>query len=94
MEAGRTALGYDRIDLLSEGAGTRTAIIYSWRYPDSIHRSVMIGVNLPCHFLYYPSTTMSRSIATPPSCEGCSCRARTDDLSASLRQANAEIPDR
>jgi len=40
----RTALGYDRIDLLSEGAGTRTAIIYSWRYPDSIHRSVKIGV--------------------------------------------------
>ena len=53
----RTALGYDRIHLLSEGAGTRTAIIYSWRYPDSIHRSVMIGVNPPGHFLYYPGTT-------------------------------------
>jgi pimeloyl-ACP methyl ester carboxylesterase len=47
MEAARTALGYDRIDLLSESAGTRTAIIYSWRYADSIHRSVMVGVRRP-----------------------------------------------
>ncbi len=44
LEAARKALGYDRIDLLSESAGTRTAMIYSWRYPRSIHRSVMIGV--------------------------------------------------
>ena len=27
------ALGYDRIDLVSESAGTRTAMIYAWRYP-------------------------------------------------------------
>ena len=69
MEAARTALGYSRIDLLSESAGTRTAIIYSWRYPDSIHRSVMVGVNPPGHFLYYPGTTDGRPLATPPSAQ-------------------------
>ena len=42
------------IDLISESAGTRTAMIYAWRYPKSIHRSVMIGVNPPGHFLYDP----------------------------------------
>ena len=57
MEAARSALGYDRIDLLSESAGTRTAIIYSWRYPDAVHRSVMIGVNPPGHFLWDARTT-------------------------------------
>jgi pimeloyl-ACP methyl ester carboxylesterase len=57
MEAARTALGYHRIDLLSESAGTRTAIIYSWRYPGSIHRSIMIGVNPPGHFLWDGRTT-------------------------------------
>jgi pimeloyl-ACP methyl ester carboxylesterase len=31
MGAARVALGYKRINLLSESAGTRTAIIYSWR---------------------------------------------------------------
>jgi pimeloyl-ACP methyl ester carboxylesterase len=95
MEAARAALGYDRIDLLSESAGTRTAIIYSWRYPDSIHRSVMIGVNPPGHFLYYPGTTEEQIDRYADLCtqdEG--CRARTNDLAASMRQANAEIPDR
>jgi pimeloyl-ACP methyl ester carboxylesterase len=33
LEAARAALGYERIDLLSESAGTRTAMIYAWRYP-------------------------------------------------------------
>src|SRR5437870_1188776 len=57
LEAARKALGYKRIDLLSESAGTRTAMIYSWRYPKSIHRSVMIGVNPPGNFLWDAKTT-------------------------------------
>ena len=32
-------------------------MIYAWRYPKSIHRSVMIGVNPPGNFLWYPKTT-------------------------------------
>jgi pimeloyl-ACP methyl ester carboxylesterase len=95
MEAARAALGHNKIDLLSESAGTRTAIIYSWRYPDSIHRSVMIGVNPPGHFLYYPGTTDEQIGRYAALCaEDDSCRARTADLSASLRQANVEIPGR
>ena len=35
LEAARKALGYDRIDLLSESAGTRTALIYAWRHPNA-----------------------------------------------------------
>jgi pimeloyl-ACP methyl ester carboxylesterase len=95
MEAARAALYYNRINLLSESAGTRTAIIYSWRYPDSIHRSFMVGVNPPGHFLYYPGTTDEQIARYAALCaKDDSCRARTDDLSASMRQANAEIPDR
>ena len=40
LEAARKALGYHQIDLLRESAGTRTAMLYSWRYPTAIHRSV------------------------------------------------------
>jgi pimeloyl-ACP methyl ester carboxylesterase len=95
MEAARVALGYNRINLLSESAGTRTAIIYSWRYPDSIRRSVMVGVNPPGHFLFYPHTTDEQIDRYAALCaQDDSCRARTDDLAASMRQANAEIPDR
>jgi pimeloyl-ACP methyl ester carboxylesterase len=95
MEAARAALGYDRIDLLSESAGTRTAIIYSWRYPESIHRSVMIGVNPPGHFLWDPRTTDEQIDRYAALCaQDDSCRARTDDLAAALHRTDAEIPDR
>jgi pimeloyl-ACP methyl ester carboxylesterase len=57
LEAARVALGYGRIDLLSQSAGTRTALIYAWRFPESIHRSVMIGVNPPGHTLWDAQTT-------------------------------------
>src|SRR5580765_2138448 len=57
LEAARRALGYGRIDLVSESAGTRTAMIYAWRYPRSINRSVMIGVNPPGNFLWDAKTT-------------------------------------
>ena len=57
LDAARRALGYERVDLLSESAGTRTAMIYAWRYPQRIHRSVMIGVNPPGHFLWDAKTT-------------------------------------
>jgi pimeloyl-ACP methyl ester carboxylesterase len=95
MEAARAALGYNRINLLSESAGTRTAIIYSWRYPDSIHRSFMVGVNPPGHFLYYPDTTNEQIGRYAALCaKDDICRARTEDLAVSMRQANTEIPDR
>ena len=57
LEAARKALGYDRIDLVSESAGTRTAMIYAWEHPESIHRSVMIAVNPPGHFPWDGPTT-------------------------------------
>src|SRR5690349_18460755 len=57
LEAARRALGYGRVDLLAESAGTRTAMIYAWRHPGSIERSVMIGVNPPGRFLWDAKTT-------------------------------------
>jgi pimeloyl-ACP methyl ester carboxylesterase len=94
LEAARTALGYGPIDLLSESAGTRTAMIYSWRYPESIHRSVMLGVNPPGHFLWDAQTTDEQIARYADLCskdEGCS--ERTDDLAAAMRKPAAGIHD-
>jgi pimeloyl-ACP methyl ester carboxylesterase len=94
LEAARVAFGYDRIDLLSESAGTRTAMIYSWRYPQSIDRSVMVGVNPPGHFLWDPKTTDELIGRYSDLCaKDDSCRKRTDDLTASMRRTAAQIPD-
>jgi len=94
LEAARRALGYKRIDLLSESAGTRTAMIYSWRYPTSINRSVMIAVNPPGNFLWDAKTTDEQIRKYSALCsEDDSCRKRSDNLAASIRRAVADIPD-
>src|SRR5690606_17946040 len=51
LEAARVALGYGPVNLLSHSAGTRAALVYAWRHPESIHRSVMLAVNPPGRFL-------------------------------------------
>jgi pimeloyl-ACP methyl ester carboxylesterase len=95
IEAARVALGYKRIDLLSESAGTRLAMIYAWRYPNSVDRSAMIGVNPPGDFLY-SGTQIDQGIerysvlcAQEPA-----CRARTASLAASMQHTAADMPSR
>jgi len=95
LEAARKALGYHQIDLLSESAGTRTAMIYSWRYPTAIHRSVMIGVNPPGNFLWYPKTTDEQIARYARLCaQDATCHKRTGDLAASLKRTVAHMPNR
>ena len=95
LEAARIALGYDRINLLSESAGTRTALIYSWRHPESIHRSVMIGVNPPGHYLWDDETTDQQIGRYAELCsEDVECKSRTGDLAADLARLGADMPDR
>ena len=57
LEAAREALSYERINLVSESVGTRTAMIYAWRYPERVNRSVMIAANPPGNFVWDPETT-------------------------------------
>jgi pimeloyl-ACP methyl ester carboxylesterase len=94
LEAARRALGYRRVNLLSESAGTRTAMIYSWRYPKSVHRSVMIGVNPPGHFLWDSRTIDGQIRQYAGLCaKDDACRARTGDLAATIKATAADIPD-
>src|SRR5579862_6497863 len=93
LEAARHALGYHQIDLVSESAGTRVAMIYAWRYPKSIHRSVMIGVNPPNNFLWDAKTTDQQIQRYSALCaQAASCRSRTPDLAASLKSSFAHVP--
>ncbi len=95
LEAARKALGYHQIDLLSESAGTRTAMIYSWRYPTAIHRSVMIGVNPPGNFIWHPKTTDEQIGRYARLCaQDATCHKRTGDLAASLKRTVAHMPNR
>ena len=94
LEAARKALGYDRIDLVSESAGTRTAMIYAWEHPESIHRSVMIAVNPPGHFPWDGPTTDEQIGRYAEHCsQDESCSTRTDNLVATMRQTAADMPE-
>src|SRR5450755_2190625 len=93
LDAARRALGYHQIDLVSESAGTRVAMIYAWRYPKSIHRSVMIGVNPPGNFLWDAKTTNEQIQRYSALCaQATSCRSRTPDLAASVKSSFAHVP--
>ena len=94
LEAARKALGYGPVDLVSESAGTRTALIYAWRYPKAIHRSVMIGANPPGNFLWSGKTTDEQIRKYARLCaQDDSCSRRADDLVATIQRTNADIPD-
>jgi pimeloyl-ACP methyl ester carboxylesterase len=95
LDAARQALGYRQIDLVSESAGTRAAMVYAWRYPNRIHRSVMIGVNPPGNYLWDAKTTGEQIDRYAALCaKNASCRSRTPDLAASLHAAYGNIPGR
>jgi pimeloyl-ACP methyl ester carboxylesterase len=95
QEAARTALGYGQIDLISESAGTRLAQVYMWRYPASVGRSVMIGVNPPGNFLYNGTTIDQQIEEYSAFCDqDPGCRTRTGNLAATVRDMAAHLPSR
>jgi len=95
MEAARTALGYDEINLLSESYGTRVAQIYAAMHPASLHRMVLIGVNTPGRFVWNRTEIdglinyISDLCAHDPACNN-----RTDDLAQTVRDVNRTMPKR
>ncbi len=54
VETVRKQLGYKKINLLSVSYGTRVALLYSFIYPEIIHRTLMIGATPPGYFLARP----------------------------------------
>jgi pimeloyl-ACP methyl ester carboxylesterase len=95
LEVARAALGYERINLFSASAGTRTALVYGWRHPERIHRSVMAGVNPPGNFLWDPDTIDEQMRRYAEVCAADAvCRTRTNDLAAAVRDLAADPPER
>ena len=95
MEAARTGLGYERINLISESYGTRLAQLYAWTYPERIHRSAMLAVNPPGRFVWEPETTDSQFEFYSQLCsEDSGCSGRTSDLAADFSDVAHDLPSR
>ena len=94
FETVRKRLDIDQFNLLSESYGTRLAQIYSWKYPDSIARSVMIGVNPPGHFVWEPDLIDEQIRYVSGLCARDSqCSSRTEDFTESMRRVMRDMPD-
>jgi len=96
LEDARLALGYGKIDLFSISYGTRLAMIYAWRYPESIHRSAMVAVNPPGHMFYYTPEVIDEQLAYYANlcAQDSKCSAQTDDLAEAMRTVSQNMPDR
>jgi pimeloyl-ACP methyl ester carboxylesterase len=94
-ESVRKAIGYDRINLLSESYGTRIAYLYGLRYPEKIHRSAMLAVNPPGHFTWDRRVidAQLRQYAALWARDS-SMSLRSSDLYASLRTVLNNMPRR
>jgi pimeloyl-ACP methyl ester carboxylesterase len=96
LEDARLALGYGKINLFSISYGTRLAMIYAWRYPESIHRSAMVGVNPPGHMFYYDPEVIDEQLAYYAGlcAQDPKCSAQTVDLAETMRTVSQNMPER
>lgn len=95
MEAARKALGYDQINLLSESYGARVAQLYAYMHPGSLHRSVLIAVNTPGHFVYDPAVLDGMIEHISGLCaKDASCSSRTSDFAQTMYEVNHNMPKR
>lgn len=95
IESARTALGYEKINLFSISYGTRLAMIYAWRHPESIYRSAMIAINPPGGMVYDVEMVDQQLEYYADLCaETPKCSARTDDLAESVRTVADNMPER
>ena len=95
IEAARRALGYDRINFESGSYGTRLAQIYTWRYPDTVHRNAMVAVNPPGRFWWDGAIFEQQILRYSELCaEDAYCSSRTSDLAASIQRALDNMPTR
>ena len=91
MESARKALGYVRINLLSESYGTRVAQIYADMHPTSLLRSAMVGVNPPGHF-YWDPAVVDAQLADYASLWKQAAGERAPDLLRAMRSVNTGMP--
>jgi pimeloyl-ACP methyl ester carboxylesterase len=95
LEQARASMGYERINLLSQSYGTRLAMLYAWIYPERIHRSAMISVNPPGHFVWFPEIIDEQLHYYAGLCaKDAACSTRTDDLAESMRRVATDLPER
>ncbi|MCP4422036.1 MAG: alpha/beta hydrolase, partial [Chloroflexi bacterium] len=93
MEAARSALGYERINLFSGSYGTRVAQLYANQHPDRLVRSAMVGVNPHGRFVW-EADMIDAQIEQYAQLYAQSDSPRTPNLAETMRDVSHNMPDR
>ncbi len=94
IELARERLGYQKINLYSASYGTRVAYLYALRYPDSIHRSFMYGINPPGHCIWEPDVVDSNLRYYSELCKkDPECVSKTPDLLKTIQNVLSTLPN-
>ena len=94
IEAVRNALGYDKINLLSTSYGSLVAYVYCVRYPQHVHRNLMIGAgNIARHIVWEPDT-LDRQLQAYGELwkKNTEAAARTPDIVATMQRVLKSLP--
>jgi pimeloyl-ACP methyl ester carboxylesterase len=94
LDDARTALGHERIDLLSESYGTRLALLYAQAYPERVDRSVLLGVNPPGRFIWDPMIADAQLADWGRLWADSGAPGRDRDLAAVIRAGLGRVPSR
>lgn len=95
LDVARSALGYERVNLLSMSYGTRVAQVYAFLHADRLSRSAMVGANPPGHFVWDPGMIDAQLAQYARLCaRDSSCSARTPDLAETMRRVAHRMPRR
>jgi pimeloyl-ACP methyl ester carboxylesterase len=95
LEDARRAFGDRSVNTLSQSYGTRLAMIWGWMYPSSLHRSAMISVNPPGHFIWNPWVIERQLEHYSTLCAAdAECSGRTNSLANAMRSVSRSMPER
>jgi pimeloyl-ACP methyl ester carboxylesterase len=94
LEAARRAMGYGRIHLLSHSYGTQLAYLFTRRHPRRVARNLMVGASAPGYATVWDPAVIDEQLRLYGDLcrEDAACRARTDDLAATVRHVLATLP--
>lgn len=93
LEETRILMDCGRVNLLSASYGTRLAQLYAARYPASLRRSLMIGVNPPGRMLWDATTTDAKLALWSQICaRDHQASKRTQDLRVTMRSVIDKLP--
>ncbi|MCI2429717.1 alpha/beta hydrolase [Candidatus Acetothermia bacterium] len=95
IEDAREALGYEKIDIIAESYGTRVAYLYALKYPQSVHRMVLIGANPPGRMVWdpYQADALLKRYGELWT-QDAAASARCPDLVEAIRRVNQNMPRR